>query len=128
MDKYRVEIFAEFTYSQKLTYEDLLTLENGLRENMESIFQSAGAEHLDFTPMGDLLMFQCAFEARNLEILRDVAQEMAAILPEGVSGLLMCLEKNLASYHLFWLKPRQWSEKECKLPRTAPPELPVYKI
>lgn len=120
MDKYSTEIFGEFTYAESVTYEDLLAYEKTLQENVELIYLDGGAEHLDFTPLGDMLMFQCAFETKNLEILRDIAEELAQILPEGVKGRVLCLEKDLTMYHLFWLRPGIWQEKKYKLPDTGP--------
>lgn len=127
MDKNQTEIYGEFTYPESMTYEELLSAENYLKEQVDYLFLDAGAEHLDFTPLGDILMVQCAFECRNLEILRDIAQEVASILPENVRGRILCLEKNLASYHLFWLERGAWQEREYHLPRRGPADAPVKR-
>lgn len=128
MDKYQSEVFGEFTYSESMTYEDLLACENSLLANLEEIFGDAGAEHLDFTPLGDILMAQCAFTAKNLEILRDVAQEIAAVLPDGVRGRLLCLQKDLSSYHSFWIERGKWREREYALPKKAPADAPLNEV
>lgn len=128
MDKYNTEIFGEFTYPESMTYEDLLESESMLLENIDNIMLDSGAEHLDFNPLGDILMFQCAFVTRNLEILRDIADELAALLPQGITGKLLCLEKNLTSYHLFWLARGQWQEYEYKLPDRGPDAAPLRKV
>lgn len=128
MDKYRSEMFGEFTYSQSLTYEELIAGESELIENLEGVFKDSGGDHVDFTPLGDLLMTQCAFEVQNLEIFRDIAQEIAYFLPREITARLMCLQKNLKSYHLFWIKRGEWQEKEYKLQITGPDDAPVQKI
>lgn len=128
MDKNQTEIYGEFTYSESLTYYELLDIEKFLIEQIDLLFLDAGAAHLDFTPLGDILMMQCAFECRNLEILRDVADEIAGILPDGVNGRLLCLEKNLASYSLFWLSGGQWQEKDYTLPAKGPDDAPVHQV
>lgn len=128
MDKNQSEIFCEFTYPESMTYEELIEYEALLIENLENLFRDSGAEHLDFTPLGDILMLQCAFEIKNLELLRDVCQEIANILPRGVSGRMLCLEKNLVSCHLFWLLKGQWQEKEYKLPVKGPDDAPIHKV
>lgn len=127
MDKNQTEIFGEFTYPESMTYFELLDTEEFLKDQLDFLFIDAGAEHLDFTPLGDILMLQCAFEFRNLEILRDIAQEVAELLPKGVSGRILCLEKNLSSYHMFWVKRDQWQEKEYKFPKYGPPDVPINK-
>lgn len=128
MDKNQSGIFAEFTYPDSMTYEALLEFENTLIAQLDALFLDAGAEHIDFTPLGDILMMQCAFEFRNLEILRDIADEIALILPPGVKGRILCLEKNLVSCHIFWIQKGQWQEKEYKLPTKGPEDAPVHKV
>lgn len=128
MDKYNTEIFGEFTYAERLTYEELLEREKFLLENLDGIYQGGGADHIDFTPQGDILMMQCAFESKNLEILHDIADEIASILPDGVRGRILCLEKNLTSYHLFWLKRGEWREKIHTVPKEGPAEAPLHKV
>lgn len=128
MDKNQTEIFGEFSYPESMTYEELLSNEEFLKEQLDIIFLDAGAEHLDFTPLGDMLMLQCAFECRNLEILRDIAQEVAELLPDGVRGRILCLEKNLTLYHMFWLGAGEWQEMEYKIPRKGPAGAPVNRV
>lgn len=128
MNKNQSEIFGEFTYGESLTYEELLETENMLIDQLDLLFKEGGAEHLDFTPQGDLLMMQCAFEIRNLEILRDIASEIAIILPKGVNGRVLCLEKDLTLVHIFWISKGQWQEKEYELPKKGPDTAPIHKL
>ena len=120
MNKYLSEIFAEFTYADSMSYSDLLICENMLMENLEGIFKDGGAEHLDFTPLGDMLMSQCALEIRNLEILRDIAQEIAIILPKNIRCRILCLQKSLDTYDMFWIERGKWSEKQYSLSQLPP--------
>lgn len=128
MNKYKAEIFSEFTYAESMTYEELLYCENALMENLEGIFRDGGAEHLDFTPLGDMLMCQCALEIPNREILRDMAQEIVYILPVNIKGRMLCLHKNLEFYDMFWLARGEWQEKEYKIPATAPEGVPKRAV
>lgn len=128
MNKYKAEIFSEFTYAESMTYEDLLYYENVLMENLEGIFRDGGAEHIDFTPLGDMLMCQCALEVPNREILRDMAQEIAFILPVNIRGRMLCLHKNLEFYDMFWLARGLWQEKEYKIPGLAPEDVPKRTV
>ena len=75
MDKNRSEVYGTFTYAESLTYYDLLETENTLKENLDKLFLGAGAEHLDFTPLGDMLMFQCAFEEYDSDLYRKLADK-----------------------------------------------------
>lgn len=120
MDKNRSEVYGTFTYAESLTYYDLLDTENTLKENLDKLFLAAGAEHLDFTPLGDMLMFQCAFEEYDCELYRKLADKCAAFLPATVSGRFLCLEKNLDTCHLFWVRQGEWQMSDIELPRKAP--------
>lgn len=103
-----------------MTYEELISCEEMLITELENIFSDGGAEHLDFTPLGDILMTQCELEFQNPEILRDIAQEIADLLPGGVRGRLFCLQRNLSSYRMFWIGKGEWQEEEHVLPLKAP--------
>lgn len=120
MDKYRSELFGEFHYAEKMTYEELLECEDMLFQELEIILHDGGAQHLDFTPHGDILMLQCAFEFQNPEILRDIAQQIAELLPSGIKARLMSLQKNLATYTLYWISKGEWREKTYEVPIKAP--------
>lgn len=128
MDKTLTEVFGEFTYSQSLSYHDLLSKEQQLLEDLDHIFLDAGAEYLDFTPLGDILKAQCGFETHDLDLFRKIADKIAEALPERVRGRLFCLEKNLASCHVFWLKRGQWQEYDQRIPPQAPEDAPIHKV
>ena len=128
MDKNQCELFAQFVYADSLTYEELLSAEGALMARLEEILADAGAEHLDFTPLGDMLGCQCVFELCDLEKFRGVAAGIAAILPQGITGRLLCLDKSLAGLHLFWLRQRTWQEALWTIPLSAPPDTPTHFV
>ena len=128
MDKNRSELFAHFSYDDSLTYEALLEVEEDLTREVEQLLQRAGAAHLDFTPLGDALMFQCVFEAHRLYVYRKIALEIAALLPQGVRGRLLCVDKNFESMHVFWLRPGEWQEEERPVPVDPPATLKTWRI
>ncbi len=128
MDKNRSELFAHFSYDDSLTYEALLEVEEDLTRDVEQLLQRAGAAHLDFTPLGDALMFQCVFEAHRLYVYRKIALEIAALLPQGVRGRLLCVDKNFESMHIFWVRPGEWQEEERPVPFDPPASLKTCRI
>ena len=128
MDKNRSELFAHFSYDDSLTYEALLEVEEDLTRDVEQLLQRAGAAHLDFTPLGDALMSQCVFEAHRLYVYRKIALEIAALLPQGVRGRLLCVDKNFESMHVFWLRPGEWQEEERPVPVDPPETLKTWRI
>lgn len=128
MDKNRSELFGRLSYDEGLTYEQLLEAEAGLTIALEELLLRAGAAHLDFTPLGDALLFQCAFEAHKLYVYRKIAQETAGMLPWGVTGRLLCLDKSLDALHVYWIQTGQWQEEERPMPVSPPPDLKTWRI
>lgn len=126
MDKNRSELFGHFSYDDSLTYEQLLVVEDALIRDLEDLLLRAGASHLDFTPMGDTLMFQCAFASHKLYVYRKIALEAAALLPQGVRGRLLCLDKDFTSLHAYWVRPGCWQEEERPVPENPPEGLKTW--
>lgn len=126
MDKNRSELFGHFSYDDSLTYEQLLDVEAALTSDLEDLLLRAGASHLDFTPMGDALMLQCAFEAHKLYVYRKIALEAAGLLPQGVRGRLLCLDKDFTSLHVYWIRPGCWQEEERAVPEDPPKGLKTW--
>lgn len=128
MDKYNSKVYGTFVYADSLTYQELLEREEGLKENLDKLFLEFGAKHIDFTPLGDMLMFQCMFEEHDNEKYRELAARCAAFLPEKISARLLFLEKNLDSCNLFWIESLQWQEVRVRLPVTPPKDTPVHHV
>lgn len=128
MDKNQIELFGNFCYDESLTYEALIAAEDVLIGELDALLQRAGAEHIDFTPLGDSLMLQCEFAAYKLYVFRKVAMEIAALLPEGVTGRLLSLHYDLSSMHAFWLRPGAWVEQDAVLASEPPEGAPLHTV
>lgn len=128
MDKNQCEFFAQFTYADSLTYDELLSSEAALMARLEEILPAAGGQHLDFTPLGDMLRCQCAFESVDLENFREIAGHIAALLTGGITGRLLFLDKCLTDMHLFWLQKGAWQEAVWSVPLVAPADAPAYQV
>ncbi|MDR3357567.1 MAG: hypothetical protein LBN96_01650 [Desulfovibrio sp.] len=122
------EVFGQFAYDEALSYEELLAAEQALISSLEDLMLRAGAEHPDFTPVGDMLLCQCAFETHKLYMYRKFAHEIAGLLPAGVTGRLLCLEKNFGSLLIYWIQPGQWEEEERSIPLAPPPGLKIRRL
>lgn len=126
MDKNRSELYGRLSYDECLTYEQLLDAEANLTSALHDLLLRAGAAHLDFTPLGDALLFQCAFEAHKLYVYRKIAQETAGLLPPGVTGRLLCLDKSLDALHVYWIQAGQWQEEERPVPVDPPHGVKIW--
>ncbi|MCR5813620.1 MAG: hypothetical protein K6G15_03895 [Desulfovibrio sp.] len=118
MDKTSSEIFGNFLYDESLTYDELLHTEETLTYAIEDLLKRAGAEHVDFTPMGDSLMLQCCCQGHKIYIFRKLACELAEILPPKISGRICCLSHALNTCHVYWLRKNTWQEASLAIPLT----------
>lgn len=128
MGRYQCEMFGRFIYGDILTYEELQDVEALFVPRLDDLLQKAGAAHVDFTPTGDILLVQCAFEAQKPYIFRKLSQELAALLPQAVHGNLLFLKKDLSTQHLYWLEAGSWREEERLLPENTPHDLPERTV
>ena len=128
MDKNQCEFFAQFTYADRLTYDELLNAESALISRLEEILTEAGGQHLDYTPLGDMLRCQCAFETLDVENFRQIAGDIAAILPDGITGRLFFLDKCLTALYLFWLQKGSWKELTWPVPLAAPEDATAHQV
>lgn len=129
MDRSSSELFGQFSYDEKLTYEELMAHEDVLVAELERLLKSSGASHIDFTPSGDMLRFQCSMEEHDLGLFRSLAAKMCAFLPEGVRGRLICLDKTFrpeTAFYFFWVDRNGWQEARRQMPLEAPEGLKVW--
>ncbi|MBQ7456759.1 MAG: hypothetical protein IJS54_04060 [Desulfovibrio sp.] len=126
MDKTSSEIFGHFIYDESLTYDQLLSVEDAFIEAVDAILERADAENIDFTPMGDSLMLQCNCIGHKLYIFRKIACDLAEMLPQTISGRLVCLSHSLTICHIYWLHPKKWEEQSFLIPKVPPEGLKAW--
>lgn len=122
------ELYAQLSYGEQLTYEELLEVEEKLIVSLQDLLERAEAMHLDFMQQGDCLLLQCVFSTPKRYIFRKIAMHIAGILPDHVSGRLFFLDKMLESVHLYWVEPGRWREVIREIPLLAPEDLPVHTV
>ena len=128
MDTSSSELFGHLVYAESLTYEQLLDIEERITQDIESILESAEADHVDFTPIGDALFFQCSFSAYKQYIFRKIACDLVQILPAGISGRLFCLSHTLGYYSLYYVQPAEWRENRVMIPDVPSTDLKHWHV
>ena len=128
MENCPTELYAQLSYGEQLTYEELLDVEEKLIASLQDLLERAEAMHLDFVQQGDCLLLQCVFSSPKRYIFRKIAMHIAGILPDHVSGRLFFLDKMLESVHLYWVEPGSWREVIREIPLIAPEDLPVHTV
>ncbi|MDR1856174.1 MAG: hypothetical protein LBR22_03315 [Desulfovibrio sp.] len=116
MNRYGGELFGRFSYDDELTYEEMTASESALIAELSGLLPLAGAGHVDFSPTGEYLWFQCVFDRPKAYVFRKLAMEMAARAPEGVSGRLLCLDKGLDTFLVYYVERGSWQEEKVTLP------------
>ena len=127
MEQTSSEIFCQFIYDESFTYDELLQIEENLISSIEDLLHRSGAEHIDFTPLGDTLMLQCAYSEHKIYIFRKLACKLAELLPPKISGRVVCLSHALDACQVYWLKHNEWQEQNIPLPETPPEGLRSWK-
>lgn len=128
MENSPTELYAQLSYGEQLTYEELLDVEEKLIASLQDLLERAEAMHLDFVQQGDCLLLQCVFSSPKRYIFRKIAMHIAGILPDHVSGRLFFLDKMLESVHLYWVEPGSWREAIREIPLLAPEDLPAHTV
>lgn len=133
MDKYRCEMFGHFTYDERLTYQELLDREAELTQDMQLLLERSKAVHIDFTPLGDELMVQCAFGAYSVQTFHALCDDIQKFLCAAVEARLLFVDKHLAMLDMYWITDGGWQEAGVDIPKASqaisqPPPVVENKI
>ncbi len=89
------EVFGVVAYDPEMTYYEVNEAELALIAGVQEMLKTIDAEHLDFWGTGDGLQFQFTLSEFNAALLRETATGLSAILPDGLAGRLVGLDKQL---------------------------------
>ncbi|GAB7081059.1 hypothetical protein [Megalodesulfovibrio paquesii] len=105
MSALNCHVFGTLMYSQSISYHELQEVEQDLMVQIQDVLNGYGAAHLDFWGYGDLLRLEFALEDFDAETLGDCCRDLAALLPDGVSGRMLGIDKNMKHAAAFGLWP-----------------------
>jgi len=111
MARHECELFGLVSYGPDLSYYELYAEEERLLDALQGVLQDMDARHLDFWGTGDALQFQCVLQEFELETVRELCDEAAALLHGSLRGRVLCLDKHLTRVHVFHLQPGGWQEQ-----------------
>lgn len=114
--KYNAELFAQFVYSEELTYDELLDAEKNLISFTDETMQKNKAEHIHFEPLGDALCMQCSFAMFKEELFETICDELAPIMDTSMEARLLFVDKELESVILYSISKKKWKKKLFPLP------------
>lgn len=118
MNKFHCEMFGHFAYDEILSYHDLLEMEGRFIGIVQELLTQEGAEHVDFTPLGDELMVQCAFDTWSDELFQSLCSGLSQQMSPYIQGRLLFVDKHLTSLHVFHVNHERWSATHTTIPST----------
>lgn len=118
--RYPCEMYGQIFYSPELSYNDLYAHERRLADELTEFLNANSAMHLDFTPDGDSLRFQCELDTYGEDIFHQLADGISAMLGEDIEGRLLFVDKaTLGVVHVYALKHDNWQEAAIGIPRPS---------
>lgn len=116
MNKFHCEMFGHFVYDENLSYHDLLEMEGQFIGMVQGLLAGQDAEHIDFTPLGDELMVQCAFDAWSPELFHALCAGLCERISPHMQGRLLFVDKHLTALHVFHVNHEHWRETRMPIP------------
>ena len=118
--KYPCEMYGQLFYSPDLSYNDLYAHEHRLLEALTNFLNDNGTQHLDFTPDGDSLRFQCELESYEEDIFHHLADGIMKMLDPDIEGRLLFVDKaTLGVVHVYAINDKDWQEAAIGIPRPS---------
>ncbi len=118
--RYPCEMYGQIFYSPELSYNDLYAHEHRLVDELTEFLNTNSAMHLDFTPDGDSLRFQCELDNYGEDLFHDLADGISAMLAEDIEGRLLFVDKaTLGVVHVYALGHEHWQEAAIGIPRPS---------
>ena len=118
--KYPCEMYGQPFYGPELTYSDLYEHEHRLVDEVTGFLSANGAVHLDFTPDGDSLRFQCELENYEEDLFHELADGIRPMLTPDIEGRLIFVDKaTLNVVHVYALTQESWREAAIGIPRPS---------
>ncbi len=118
--KHPCEMYGQLFYGPELTYNDLYEHERRLVDAITEFLSANNAVHLDFTPDGDSLRFQCELDTYGEDLFHILADGLSAMLTEDIEGRLLFVDKvTLGVVHVYALTHDKWREAAIGIPRPS---------
>jgi hypothetical protein len=113
-------MYGQLFYAPELSYHDLYEHEHRLLDTVTKFLSANGATHLDFTPDGDSLRFQCEFDIYEEDLFHVLSDGLSAMLTETLEGRLLFVDKaTLSVVHVYTLTRDKWQEAAIGIPRST---------
>jgi hypothetical protein len=116
MATHKTELFGHLVYSPELSYEELLSREEGVTTLLQSVLTEHGADFLHFEALGDTLRIQCMFQDGDEGFYQGICAAVAPAMKNGISARFLLVDKDLETLHCYGLSNGAWQEAVMQLP------------
>lgn len=118
--RYPCEMYGQLFYSPDLSYNDLYAHEHRLIDELTEFLNANRAAHLDFTPDGDSLRFQCELDNYAEDFFHGLADGIMAMLSPEIEGRILFVDKaTLGVVHVYAVGDKDWQEAAIGIPRPS---------
>ena len=118
--RYPCEMYGQLAYCPEMSYTDLYAHERRLVDALTEFLNSMNAMHLDFTPDGDSLRFQCELENYEEDLFHELADGIRPMLTPDIEGRLIFVDKaTLNVVHVYAITQESWREAAIGIPRPS---------
>jgi hypothetical protein len=104
MARNNCRVYVALHYSLEISYHELHEVEQELIAALQDMLPAMGAVHLDFWGYGDSLQLDFSMERFEGEALEEISRDIAALLPDDVSGRVVGVDKGLRRLGVYSLK------------------------
>ncbi len=110
------DLFAQFMYSSKLSYEDLYEKESSIKAFTLELLAKHGARFANYEAMGDALHVHCVFDSFDEELAHSLCDALAPHMDSTLEGRLLFVCRDFSVFGFYTLAETKWQEAMMQLP------------
>ncbi len=112
----KADMFAQFMYSPKLSYEELYEKEASIKEFTEKLLARAGARFANFEALGDALYVHCVFTDFDEDLAHKLCDELAIHMDSSLEGRVLFVRRDFSVLGFYALAEQKWQEAVLQPP------------
>lgn len=120
MPKHRTELFGQFIYAPEISYDDLLELEQSIKDFVTSSLEENGAEFVAFESEGDRTFFQCVFQEFDESLFKNVCKPFVGKVNAQMECKLQFVDKMLMSSYFYGINHKNIIAEKFSLKPAGP--------
>jgi hypothetical protein len=120
MPKYGTEAFGQVIYASEISYDELIGLENQVKDSLVELLEDFQAEFITFESEGDRTFFQCALPRLVEGQAKRLAARLAKLLDKRLECKILFVDKMLFAHYFYSISAKKSKEVKLTLPEAGP--------